>query len=130
VTVVDRKFNSKAVTRHVRELGEQADQIVEELGEIVTRNQALAMLIWKMALGYEEKIPDPDNEGKTILVRHKPERWAIEMLYDRQEGKTPQALDDGGGKMSALDKVSEIATRRLNALATKGDNPPPFKRSE
>lgn len=126
--MADRKFNSKAVTRHVRELGEQADVLVEELGEVVTRNQALAILLWKVALGFDEQIPDPDNPGKTILVKHKPEKWAIEMLYDRQEGKTPQALDDGGGKMTALERVDEILVHRVNAIAMKrAGGPPPFK---
>lgn len=133
-----REYNTKAVTRHIREIGEEADAIVSETAGSITRNQALAHLLWKIAFGWEETVTDEaerneDGTFKIRKVRHQPQQWAIVLLIDRQEGKTPQAIDDDAGRISVADRVDEVRKNQLNAIAIKHGKeappgPPDFKR--
>lgn len=82
-------------------------------GTVITKAEAMAMLLWNYALGWEEA--DPDDPKKTI--KHKPQQWAISLIYDRLEGKAPSAVEDTSGTMTAADKVSELAKNNLNAMA-------------
>lgn len=103
---------------------------MDDGGEYLTRNEAVAWLLWQYALGFEEK--DPDNNDKTIKV--KPQRWAIELLWDRLEGKAPSAVHDDKGTLTAADKVSDQAVSRMNKIAAetvgapKPGGPPRFER--
>ena len=57
-------------------------------------------------------------------VWHKAERWAIEMVWERIEGRTPQALVDDKKGLTVADKVNELAVDRVNKLTkeqTDGD---------
>ena len=129
------KGSSKQVTLHLRQLAAEAESIRDD-GEMITRAEALAMLIWNYALGWEE--PDPDDPNKTIL--HRPQQWAIQLLYDRMEGKAPNAVENDAGTMTAADRVGELAVNSVNAMtmAVVGDDidpddqppgPPTYRKS-
>jgi hypothetical protein len=81
-------------------------------GDLITKAEALAALVWKHALGFEDV--DPDNPDRKLLV--KPAVWAVTLLYDRIEGKVPLAVVEDQGK-SLADKVSDLGKARINALA-------------
>lgn len=122
---------SKQLTHHLRTLAAEAES-VHDNGDIITKAEAMASLLWKYALGWEE--PDPDDPGKTIM--HRPQQWAISMIYERLEGKAPAAVEDTSGTMSVADRVSEAARNSLNAitLSVVGDDglpsgPPPYRRN-
>lgn len=104
---------SKQLTLHLRQLSAEAHSISDD-GSPITKAEAMALLLWNYALGWEEK--DPDDPAKTIL--HKPQQWAIAMIYDRLEGKAPAAVEDTSGTMTAADKVSELAKNSVNAMAS------------
>lgn len=73
-------------------------------------------MLWKKALGYTDKTTD--DEGNEKEVYHKPEAWAIQLVYERMEGRTPQAIqDDEGNKRKAKDQVRDLAKSRLNDMA-------------
>lgn len=111
-----KPYNSKDLTNHLRRLLGEAHDWTEADGAI-TKGEALARLLIKKALGYtEEKV---DEEGKLTKVEHRPEAWAIQMIYNRVEGKEPQALsqDDEGRRVKAADQVRDLAKSRLNELA-------------
>jgi len=121
-------YNSKQLTQHLRDLLAQAHTMTLE-GEYQTKGEALVDLVMKEALGWEESIVN--DEGTEIKSVHKPQRWAIELVWDRMEGKTPQSLDPGETKMTAKDTVKALAVARLSALTaeTVGEakkGPPPL----
>lgn len=126
-----KKYNSKELTNHLRQLAAEAHDWSEKDG-LITKGEALARLLWAKALGWEEV--QIDDEGNERTVKHPPEAWAIQLVYDRMEGKTPQAVTEDEARMTAADQVRELARARLNQLAaasTKKDKPagpPKFKR--
>lgn len=112
-----QKYNSRQLTENVRQLAAEVHDWDPEDGA-VTKGEQLARLIWKKALGYTETTVD--EEGNEKKVWHKPESWAIQFLYERMEGKTPQAMsDEDDRKIKAKDSVRELAQSRLNSLAQK-----------
>ena len=125
------RFNSRELTNRLRELlAEVHDTVLNDDKEavLITKGEALAELLMTRALGWtEEVIEESGIPGKTITrkVLHNPERWAIELIYDRTEGKSPQALPDDKGGLTAADRVSEIAKKKVNQLteeATAGES--------
>lgn len=125
--MASKRYNSRELTNHLRELAAEAHDMLEE-GTVITRGEALARLLWQKALGYvERKI---DDEGVAKEVVHEPASWAIQMVYERMEGRTPQSLTEDATKIKAADRVSELAKTRINQLTAKATNdkgPPPFK---
>ena len=101
-----------------------------EEGELLTKGEALARLLWRKALGWVEKTRD--DEGNESELIHKPEAWAINLVYERMEGKTPQAVtEQDESRVKAVDKVRELAVARINDLASAAlekSGPPPFKK--
>jgi len=109
-----KKYNSRELTNHVRQLAAEAHDWSEADG-VITKGEALARLLWRKALGYTEETVTDEGERKEVF--HKPESWAIQLLYDRMEGKTPQAVPEDEDRIKAADRVRELAAGRLNSLA-------------
>lgn len=107
-------YNSKQITQHLREMAAVAHEMLED-GTVMTRGEALALLLWKKALGYTER--KVDDEGDVTVTEHNPASWAIQMVYERMEGKTPLAMTEDDTKVKASAKVRELATARLNQLS-------------
>lgn len=121
-----KKYNSKQLTEHLRQLAAEAHDWTEEDG-VITKGEAMARLLWKKALGWSESTVD--DEGNEKKVYHKPESWAIQLVYERMEGRTPQALteeEDQGRKVH--EEVRDLARARLNDLATAATNTEPANR--
>lgn len=110
-----QRYNSRQLTEHVRQLAAEAHDWSMEDG-VITKGEALARLLWRKALGYTETTTD--EEGNEKEVWHKPEAWAIQLLYDRMEGKTPAAApEEDDRKTKVADQVRQLAVARLNDLA-------------
>jgi len=120
-------YNNKELTRHLRELAAEAHDM-DEGGRVITKGEAMGILLFKKALG--GKVRSIDDEGRETEVELKPEAWAIQLIYDRMEGKTPQALPENADRVTAKDKVSDLAKQRINAMAgatdLKTSGPPPM----
>ena len=100
------------ITRLIRERGNEF-HTVDDDGNPLTRLQALALLVWKKALGWTET--DPKTGTETV---HSPDRGFITMIYDRLDGKMAPAVADTGKKKATLsDRVGEQSKKRLNSLA-------------
>lgn len=112
---VGGKFSEKALTGHLRRL---ASEVVEHDvdGNPVTREQKLAELVWKLALGGEHE--ERDEEGTLKRVFTKPVQWAQQFLWERIEGKAPVAASEQTGGVKAVDKVRALARERINSMAT------------
>lgn len=106
------RLSTKTLTSELRKLADQMHTIDDE-GNPITNEAALAQLVWKMALGYVEK----DEQGKETY--HKPAAWAIQYIYERMDGKVPQAIAEEETRVKAAEKVRSMAKERINALAAK-----------
>ena len=122
------KISQRSLTKHLAEMGQQI-HTVDDNGDPITREQALAALLWNMALGYEEQTRD--DEGNLKTVKHKPASWALQAIWDRREGRAAPTVMEDEGRIKAADKVRDLAKNRVNALAAKAapatKGPPKFK---
>ena len=104
------------LTRHLRALAAEYETSADD-GTPITRAEMLAMVVWKKALGWTDPAK---KQGDVVLVKeviHKPESWAIQLIYERIEGKAPQAVPDAKGRLTAAEKVGELARSKFNAEA-------------
>lgn len=113
------KLSTRALTRHLHELGAEAHTVADD-GTILTREEALARLLWDKALGWEEVTRDEDGNVKRI--KHKPESWAIQYIYERREGKAAAATVEEDNRIRTSERVRELARDRLNRLAEAAVN--------
>lgn len=98
--------DTKLLTKYLRQIGEEVTElIVNKDGEDVmaTKMEAMARLIWKDALGYA------DEQGKKI----RPNRTAQNLIYERLEGRVPNATVDKTDKPTAADRVTEQGKDRI-----------------
>ncbi|MCK5615797.1 hypothetical protein KAR91_78765 [Candidatus Pacearchaeota archaeon] len=116
----------KLLSKFIREIAEEIhDDLVARIkdGEPVpvTKAEAIARYIWKVALGYSEDVDVVDKAGKKTGIRpefHRPDKWAINLIWDRLEGRAGAAdLKGGSDKASLADKVSEQGKKRLGQIA-------------
>lgn len=117
------RVSNRALTDKLRELmaSVHTTRLNDEGGvDMISKSERLAELIADRALGWEETVDVPDKKvsGRTVstVVRHKPEKWAIVMVYERLEGKTPMAVADVQDTPKVADRVSDLAKKSVNAL--------------
>lgn len=111
------KFYSKELTEHLKRVAVEAHDWSEADG-IITKAEALARILWAKALGGKEVRIKDDGSEKVII--NKPESWAIQLIYDRLEGRAPTAVVDDEGKMTATERVRELSKNRANELVDDG----------
>ena len=116
----------KLLSKFIREIASEIcdDPVIKAKGEeavMLTKAEAIARYIFKLALGYEEEVDVLDKAGKKIGIRpevYRPDKWAINMIWDRLEGRVGAAdLKAGSDKASLADKVSEQGKKRLSQIA-------------
>lgn len=107
------KFGGKALSDELRKLARMAHDTMID-GETVTREQALAAMIWRQALGWTEE--KRDDAGVLRKIDHPPVAWCQQFLFERTEGKAAVATVEPQQGMKAADKVRELAKQRVNAL--------------
>jgi hypothetical protein len=115
----------KLLSKFIKEIASEIhdDPVIRARGEeavMVTKAEAIARYIWKVALGWEESIDVLDKAGKKTGIRpevHKPDRWAINLIWDRMEGRAGAAdLKGGSNKASLADRVSAQGKKRLDQI--------------
>lgn len=121
------RFGTRALTGELKKLAGEVHTVTDD-GTPVTREQALAELIWKQALGWMEVTRDENGNRKEIP--HPPVAWAQQYLFERMEGKAPQATTEDTGGMKAADKVRELSKDRINKLARVAIGPPKLPKKE
>lgn len=116
----------KLLSKFIKEIAsEECDDLVAKTkdGEpvSVTKAEAIARYIWKVALGYSEDTDVLDKTGKKTGIRpeyHKPDRWAINLIWDRMEGRAGAAdLKGGSDKAKLSDRISDQGKKRLGQIA-------------
>ncbi len=81
----------------------------------ITRDEALARVIWRRALGWSETIPG--ENGTFRHLDHLPDPKAQVFIIERREGKNIIPVEELGRTL--LDKISDLAKDRANAAAEK-----------
>ena len=107
-------YNSQQLTRHLREIAAEC-QTIDDEGNLITNGEALASMLWKKALGYHEAKTLADGTEKSVFVP--PASWAIQLIYERMEGKAPIAIPDDSKHQSAAAKVDELVRSRINSMS-------------
>lgn len=125
------RFSGKELTKHLRELAAEAEGLAPD-GGVETKARALAALVWKKALGYKAMEMRGEADKRVMIeVEHPPESWAIQLIWNRLEGKEPQSSVEDAGKITAAERVGELARNRVNTMATAAvggpKKPPPPK---
>lgn len=108
------RYSGKELTKHLRLLAMEAEGLAPS-GEPETKAETLARLLWKKALGYSE-VRLTESGSKEITCP--PESWAIQLIYERLEGKVANSAPEEAGKISAAERVSDLARSRINGLVT------------
>jgi hypothetical protein len=104
-----RPVTGAILSKYLRNLAVEMHTLDDD-GEIVSKAAALATLVWKHALGYKEIDPKTNVE-----ITHDPDWRAIELLYNRVEGKIPVAVVEDQAR-SLTEKVSDLGKARINSL--------------
>jgi len=116
----------KLLSKFIREIANEIhdDPVIKAKGEdavMVSKAEAIARYLFKIALGYEESEDVFDKTGKKTGIRpikHKPDKWAINLIWDRLEGRTGAAdLKGSHDKAKLVDKVSAQGKKRLDQIA-------------
>ena len=116
----------KLLSKFIKEIASEIcdDPVIKAKGEeavMLTKAEAIARYIWKAALGWEESVDMLDKQGKKTGIRpeyHRPDKWAINMIWDRMEGRVGQAdAKAGSDKASLAERVSEEGKKRLGQIA-------------
>lgn len=117
-----KAFSTRSLTKHLNDLGRQVHDMLPD-GTPVTREEALARLLWDMALGYKEQTRDDEGNLKEIV--HKPVAWAMQAVWDRKEGRAAPTVLEDENRVRAADKVRDLAKNRVNQLASAAAGPKP-----
>jgi len=125
------KINESKLSYHLAKIGEEMETVSDD-GTPITKEEALARLLYKKALGYTEQRTVEDEYGNKSMVEdyHPPENWALQAIWDRREGRpTPSQSDSDKKGMSAAEKVRELAQKRMKKItqASARPGPPPHK---
>jgi len=124
ITMAKRKTKETAnrlLTRFLDSVSREETEFVDdpEGGRLATKCEAMARLMFKMALGYNETIQvDKSEDGKKtgveeVILNHKPDKQMIALVYDRLEGRAVPAEDASKHKSSIADKVSNEGVKRI-----------------
>lgn len=108
------KFAGAALTKELKKLAVEVVEM-DEGGSPLTREQVLARMIWRQALGWTEVVRDDNGNKKEI--KYPPVAWCQQFLFERVEGKAAPVQAEAGQKITAAEKVSELARERANKLA-------------
>lgn len=111
------RYSKQALTHHLRLLAREVHDVSKKNGDPITRAEALAKLLWDKALGYESQ--ERNDMGAVVTVTHRPESWAIQLLYDRLEGRVPNAPEEDNDRPRALENLRRVARERANAIASQ-----------
>jgi len=87
--------------------------------DAITRAEALARLLWDMALG-RSKVVDIET-GKISTEYISPDKHAMDIIMDRMEGKVGTFEDEKKKSENIPDRVSRKNKARINKLSKKSE---------
>lgn len=101
----------KFLSNALRELSQEAHDT--DGSEPKNKSECLARFVWDAALGYTHMTVDKAS-GEAIERYHPPQQWAINLIFDRLEGKVTPS-DEGAGQTATLaQRVEKLDTKRFD----------------
>ena len=110
------------ITDFLKKIANEDTEMVQIRGEdvMVTKAEALARLMWKMALGFEESKITASGEVKDII--HNPDKGMMNTIIDRVEGRAIPTVTTGKGGRTVTDKISEQGKSRISEAGGIGND--------
>ena len=103
---------NRLVSKYLTEMAGKEDALMDD-GEdqrLCTRAEALAQIIWKNTLGFDEVT----DSG--LLIKHAPSLPYLRILLERMEGKV-QDVSAVKSKKSIADRIKETTKTKINDIA-------------
>lgn len=109
------------LSKYIRQIADEPTEFIKgEDGDdyMATKAEALARVIWKLALGYDEIIVKITKDGQRTEVKkpHGPNSTYVGIILDRTEGRAPLMADGKDGKLSVPDRISQEGKNRINSI--------------
>ncbi len=120
-TIGDKQRAGRLLSEHLRKIAQEETEFVKhpDGDRMVTKAEALARLMFKLALGWEEIIYKKGDEKVTKIKIHNPSAGMMALIWDRIEGKSVPLVGDGKQGRTLPNKVSEESKNRLNRMVTE-----------
>ncbi len=122
-TIGDKIRAGQLLSNHLRKIAQEETEFIKGTSDndrMITKAEALARLMFKLALGWEEEIENVKT-GVKIIKMHNPSAGMIALIWDRIEGRSvPLTSGDKQGR-TLPKKVSEESKNRLNRMVTGND---------
>lgn len=100
------------LSQFLRSIAEEKTEFIDdEDGDtiLVSKAEALARKMWKMGLGFTDKVV---KNGVEVDVEYKPDKSMMRLLFDRIEGRVP-TVDEAKDPRTTADKVTEQGKKRI-----------------
>jgi hypothetical protein len=115
----DKIRAGKMLSKFLRQIAAEETELVEtpEVGaKMATKAEALARLIFKMALGYTEVTTEKMNGQDIERERQiKPDKAMIQLVWDRLEGKAESASEHTQHNLTLSQRVDEAGKNAITA---------------
>lgn len=108
-------LSKKVLSEHLRALATEVTAWDATEQEGISRAELLAKALWQRALGWTETVIDDAGEETTVV--HPPQTWAMQFVFERLEGRAPQSEPEKEHRVTAAERVRELAKKKLNSLA-------------
>ena len=108
-----KKQVNRMITDFLKKIASEDTEMVQIKGEdiLVTKAEALARLMWRMALGFEETKVTTEGPKTTM---HNPDKGMMGTIIDRVEGRAVPTVITGKGGRTVTDKISEQGKSRIS----------------
>jgi len=121
-TIGDKARAGRLLSEFLRRIAQEKTECTEgtalEDGVMITKAEAMARAMFKIALGYEEPIISKD--GVSIVKKVKPSAGMMALIFDRMEGRAAPTNSNEDKKRTLPKKVSAENKKRMNELAQGG----------
>lgn len=107
----------KLISAYLKQISAEATELIADddtPGRFITKGEAVARLMFKMALGYTER--STDDKGVDTVLIHKPNPSMIGLIIERMEGRVPMTTVDPS-KQTIADRVSEQGKDRIARIS-------------
>ncbi len=111
------------LSKFIKDIANEETEFVKDedgVDYMATKAEALARTIWKLALGYDEKLKKVNKDGVEVeaTIPHGPNSTYVGIVLDRTEGRAPLITDGKDGKLKIADRVGQEAKNRINSIIT------------
>lgn len=117
----DKKRAGRLVSTFLRSVAQEkiAVEVTEGESKLITRAEALARQLWKMALG--KFVKHVDMKTGTIYYEA-PDKHAMDIVIDRMEGRVGTLEDEQNKDETIPDKISRKNKQKISKIALTSES--------